>query len=136
MYQKFRMDINFCMYGPEFDAYEFLIKAKNIPSDYSLWEYNEIMKNEDQGFTFHLHKNSNLASIPFSFGKFVLSNIDLLTDNKVVGNGIIKELSVVIQPINLKELNKKNQIVLYILNPKLLRLLADLKICLYITKAA
>lgn len=124
------------MYGPGFDAYDFLIKAKNIPSDYSLWEYHEIMKSEGPGFTFHLHKSSNLASIPFSFGKFVLSNIELLNDNKVVGNGIVKELSVVIQPINLKELNRKNQIVLYILNPKLLRLLADLKICLYFTKAA
>jgi hypothetical protein len=125
------MSVNFCMYGPYFDAYDFLLKANYLPEQYDLWEDIEVMKDQGPGFTLQFKSNEQL--IPFSFGKFVIANRHLLSDKSFTKGKIEKELSVKLKPEVLLGMQNPNSI--FILQPIFMKLLGELNIKLYLGRA-
>lgn len=120
------------MYGPEFDPIDFLTKANSIASNYLLWEDDELMKQEEEnGFTLTFPIRKKIGSIPYSFGKFILSNQSLIKSQVKV----VKELSIVFDDKTLVSYSNEKSALVYILTPKLMRLLSNLEITLYMTKS-
>lgn len=119
------------MYGPYFDAYDFLLKANYLPEQYDLWEDIEVMKDQGPGFTLQFKSNEQL--IPFSFGKFVIANRHLLSDKSFTKGKIEKELSVKLKPEVLLGMQNPNSI--FILQPIFMKLLGELNIKLYLGRA-
>ena len=74
------MLVTFSIYGEGFDAYSFLIEAKELPRDVRLWDdttFDEALGPEG-GFTLDFMKSRDFVSLPFSLGRFLIANADLL----------------------------------------------------------
>lgn len=130
------MFITFSIYGEGFDAYNFLLDAKELPKDVKLWDdgtFDEELGTEG-GFTLEFIRSREVIALPFSLGKFLLSNLALLNSEKYFKKGIYKSISVMIEHEDLKRLSRKEMPVIYIVNPPLLKFFAELDICLYVTK--
>ena len=123
------MTISFSIYGLIFDPYDFLINANHFPKDYTIWEHDEIMKDEGPGVTLVFDKSKDITFLPFSFGKFILLNKELLRQCA----NVEKEINITIDTEVLHEI-QGNMICHYHLSPKLMNLLASLGIKLSISK--
>jgi hypothetical protein len=128
------MLVTFSIYGYGFDAYEFLLEAKELPPDVKLWDettFDEELGDEG-GFTFD--KSKNFISIPFSFGRFLFANKELLTSDKFFSNKMHKDLSIIIEHDDVKRFVDYPGMVAYIFKPGFMQFLSDLNISLYVTK--
>src|SRR5690349_2537961 len=117
------MMVNFSMYGPHLNAYEFLLKAQHIPEDFELWEDVEVMKDERPGFTLFFCKKDNADTMPFSFGRFIISNKELLQDKLFIGDETVKELSIAYKTENIIE-HVQGKSVTFIMKPSFMKLLS------------
>jgi hypothetical protein len=125
------MTATFCMYGNDLNVYDFLENANNFPASYFLWEDVEIMKDEAPGFTLHFADETKSKACLFSLLKFILSNKASLQDHAFPGKRVTKEISIEFdEPINKYRFNEKKT---YIFKPRIMRLLGELNISVYIT---
>jgi hypothetical protein len=130
------MLVTFSIYGECFDAYEFLLEAKELPPDVKLWDettFDEELGNEG-GFTLDFKKSQDLISIPFSFGRFLIANKELLKSEKFFSKETHKDLSIIIEHSDVKRFTEHPGIVAYILTPEVMNLLSELNISFYVTK--
>lgn len=123
------MYISLSLHGLLFDPYDFSMKANPFPSQYTIWEQDEIMKDEGPGVTLTFDTSKDLSFLPFALGRFILNNKKLLQEC----TNIQKELNIVIDTEVLQNI-PGNVIVDYKLSPKLMALLAALDIQLTIGK--
>jgi hypothetical protein len=119
------------MYGGNLDVYNFLLQAKHLPEYYDLWDITEVMKEEGPGFTLHFNCKKGSFAIPFSLGKFLVANKALLNDESFIGKDTFKELSIKLELNNIHNLLNNNTVM--ILQPSIMKILADLHIQLYIS---
>ncbi len=130
------MLVTFSIYGEGFDAYQFLLEAKELPFDVKLWDettFDEELGKEG-GFTLDFKKSQNLISIPFSFGRFLIANRELLMSEKFFSKETHKDLSIIIEHTDVKRFAEHPGIVAYIFTPEVMNLLAELNISFYVTK--
>lgn len=123
------MHVALSIYGLVFDPFDFLMKINNFPKDYTIWEQDEIMKNEGPGVTLIFDFSKGISFLPFSFGKFILVNQQLLKTCK----NVEKELIILIDSESLQKI-QGNMIISYSLSPKFMQLLAVLDIKMSISK--
>jgi hypothetical protein len=89
---------------------------------------------DENGFTLYFEKGGDLQSaIPFSLGKFLLSNKYLLMNEIYVGKNTEKEISVVIEKSELEFYSQHFHLSFFSLKPSFSNLLAELAIELNIT---
>lgn len=130
------MLVTFSIYGEGFDAYEFLLEAKELPPDVKLWDettFDEDLGKEG-GFTLDFAKSKSLVSIPFSFGRFLIANKELLKSDKFFSLKTHKDLSIIIEHSDVKRFSEHPGLVAYIFSPAVMSLLAELNISFYVTK--
>ena len=123
------MTISLSIHGLLFDPFEFLMTADDFPKEYTIWEQDELMKDEGSGVTLFFDTSNELSFLPFALGRFLLRNKELL---ECCAN-VQKELNIVIETEVLQNI-PGNVIVDYKLSPKLMALLAALDIQLTIGK--
>jgi hypothetical protein len=123
------MTISLSVYGLFFDPFAFLMKADDFPKEYTIWEHDEIMKDEGPGVTLIFDTSKELSFLPFALGKFILKNKKLLQQC----TNVQKELNIVIDTEALQNI-PGNVIFDYKLSPKLMRLLAALDVQLTVGK--
>lgn len=130
------MLVTFSIFGEGFDAYRFLLEAKELPRDVKLWDdstFDEELGREG-GFTLDFMKSKDFISLPFSLGRFFLSNAELLKSERYFNKNVHKSLSVILEQQDVKRFSTKSHPVIYIMNPALLKFMGDLGICFYVSK--
>lgn len=130
------MLVTFSIFGDGFDAYNFLLEAKFLPPDVKLWDdstFDEVLDTEG-GFTLDFLKSKDIISLPFSLGRFLIANYDLLKSERYFNKKVHKSLSIILEQQDVKSFSKREHLVIYIMNPSLIKFIADLDICFYVTK--
>lgn len=111
------MKIKFAISGAHFDGEDFLLKAQNIPEVFDLWDLKEELG--EVGVTLEFYKVIN--TIPYSFGKFLISNKLLLMDETITAKELMLEFQNNI-------VNNDNLSGLYFVKSKFIKLLGSLDI--------
>jgi hypothetical protein len=87
------MRVTFAIYGPDFDAIEFMLKAECIPSRYILWEDEPLME-DPCGVTLWFDKSEGI--FPDGLIRFMLANGKML-ESEYNSPEIIKEVSILLE---------------------------------------
>ena len=122
------MYVSFSISGVSFDIYSFVSQTNYFPKDYNVWD--EEISEDATGVTLIFDQSKPLKPVPFSLGRFLLGNRELL---KTHDSSIEKELTILIEWDILAAI-ESNTIFLYELKPKFMGLLSELGIKLSITK--
>lgn len=127
------MTVTFSIYGPDFDAYDFLLTAKQLPEKIEYWEKQDSHE-EDNGFYLVFVEDNNVGSLPLSFGRFLVANKELLIRKEMYPPETFKDLSIVVKQEELAAKNELNLAFFYILKPGLMRLLGEAGIRVFVMR--
>lgn len=127
------MVVTFSIYGPDFHAYDFLLAAKQLPEKIEYWD-KEDLHEEDNGFYLVFTEDNNVGSLPFSFGRFLIANKELLLQRELYTPETFKDLSIVVKQEELAAKNELNLAFFYILKPSLMQLLGEAGIRVFVMR--
>lgn len=127
------MTVTLSIYGPDFNAYAFLLEAKQLPEKIDYWE-DEDLQEADNGFFLVFVEDNQVGSLPFSLGRFLVANKALLMQKELYPPETFKDLSIVVTRAELAAKNELNLAFLYILKPRLMQLLGEAGIRVFVMR--
>ncbi|MFT3845761.1 MAG: hypothetical protein QM725_11965 [Lacibacter sp.] len=127
------MILEIWIHGDLFDAYNFLLELKHLPPVVHYWEPDDPNR-ENFGFNFQFYNAEAVDVIPFSFGRFLVANKELLCAKQWFLPGTKKEIYICYEKEELvKKAGEKNSFM-FVFKPGLMQLLAETGFVFYISR--